>query len=97
MAPIKTVGDALSGGIVVVHFDDVHGAKSNAYSRFGKPKHPPLKVFDAAVDVPVKRNTSVIGFFLILVLVSATLGQANVEENIDLLEWRPKVNNRSLK
>jgi len=55
-----------------------------------KPKHPPLKVFDAAVDVPVKRNTSVIGFFLILVLVSATLGQANVEENIDLLGMAPE-------
>jgi predicted RND superfamily exporter protein len=55
-----------------------------------KPKHPPLKVFDAAVDVPIKRNTSVIGFFLILVLVSATLGQANVEENIDLLGMAPE-------
>ena len=31
-----------------------------------------------------------IGFFLILVLLSATVGQANVEENIDLLGMAPE-------
>ena len=91
MAPIKTVGIALSGGIVVVYILTMFMVPNlTLILDLRKPKHPPLKVFDAAVDVPVKRNTSVIGFFLILVLVSATLGQANVEENIDLLGMAPE-------
>ena len=91
MAPIKTVGIALSGGIVIVYILTMFMVPNlTLILDLRKPKHPPLKVFDAAVDVPVKRNRSVIGFFLILVLVSATLGQANVEENIDLLGMAPE-------
>jgi predicted RND superfamily exporter protein len=38
----------------------------------------------------MKRNRSVIAFFVLLVLVSSTIGQANVEENIDLLGMAPE-------
>ena len=38
----------------------------------------------------MKRNKSVIAFFVLLVLVSSTIGQANVEENIDLLGMAPE-------
>ena len=55
-----------------------------------KPKHPPLKAFDVLVDVPVKRNRAVLGVFVLMILLSATIGQANVEENIDLLGMAPE-------
>ena len=55
-----------------------------------KPKHPPLKAFDVLVDIPVKRNRGVIGVFILMILLSATIGQANVEENIDLLGMAPE-------
>ena len=91
MAPIKTVGIALSGGIVVVYILTMFMVPNlTLILDLRKPKHPPLKVFDAAVDVPVKHNRSLIAFFLILVLVSATIGQSNVEENIDLLGMAPE-------
>ena len=54
-----------------------------------KPKHPPLKAFEVLVDIPVKRNVGVITVFVLLILFSATIGQANVEENIDLLGMAP--------
>ena len=91
MAPIQTVGIALSGGIVIVYILTMFMVPNlTLILDLRKPKHPPLKVFDAAVDIPVKRNSVVIGFFLVLVLVSATVGQANVEENIDLLGMAPE-------
>ena len=62
-----------------------------------KPKHPPLKAFDVLVDVPVKRNTAVIGVFVLLILLSATVGQANVEENIDLLGMAPETESPVIK
>ena len=55
-----------------------------------KPKHPPLKAFDKLVEAPVKYNRGIIGIFLLLILLSATLGQSNVEENIDLLGMAPE-------
>ena len=91
MAPIQTVGIALSGGIVIVYILTMFMVPNlTLILDLRKPKHPPLKVFDAAVDIPVKRNSVVIGVFLLLVLVSATVGQANVEENIDLLGMAPE-------
>ena len=91
MAPIQTVGIALSGGIVVVYILTMFMVPNlTLILDLRKPKHPPLKVFDAAVDIPMKRNKSVIAFFILLVLVSSTLGQANVEENIDLLGMAPE-------
>ena len=91
MAPIQTVGIALSGGIVVVYVLTMFMVPNlTLILDLRKPKHPPLKIFDAAVEIPMKRNKSVIAFFVFLVLISSTLGQANVEENIDLLGMAPE-------
>ena len=91
MAPIQTVGIALSGGIVVVYVLTMFMVPNlTLILDLRKPKHPPLKIFDAAVEIPMKRNKSVIAFFVFLVLISSTIGQANVEENIDLLGMAPE-------
>ena len=91
MAPIQTVGIALSGGIVVVYILTMFMVPNlTLILDLRKPKHPPLKIFEAAVDIPMRRNKSVIAFFVLLVLVSSTIGQANVEENIDLLGMAPE-------
>ena len=91
MAPIQAVGIALSGGIVVVYILTMFMVPNlTLILDLKKPKHPPLKAFDVLVEVPVKYNKGVIGVFLLLILVSATVGQANVEENIDLLGMAPE-------
>ena len=91
MAPIQTVGIALSGGIVVIYILTMFMVPNlTLILDLKKPKHPPLKAFDVLVEVPVKYNKGVIGVFLLLILVSATVGQANVEENIDLLGMAPE-------
>ena len=91
MAPIQTVGIALSGGIVIVYILTMFMVPNlTLILDLKKPKHPPLKAFDVLVDVPVKYNKGVIGVFLLLILFSATIGQANVEENIDLLGMAPE-------
>lgn len=91
MAPIQTVGIALSGGIVIVYFLTMFMVPNlTLILDLKKPKHPPLKAFDVLVDVPVKRNKGVIGVFVLMILLSATIGQANVEENIDLLGMAPE-------
>ena len=91
MAPIQTVGIALSGGIVIVYFLTMFMVPNlTLILDLKKPKHPPLKAFDILVDVPVKRNKGVIGVFVLMILLSATIGQANVEENIDLLGMAPE-------
>jgi predicted RND superfamily exporter protein len=91
MAPIQTVGIALSGGIVIVYFLTMFMVPNlTLILDLKKTKHPPLKAFDVLVEVPVRYNKGVIGVFLLLILVSATVGQANVEENIDLLGMAPE-------
>jgi len=91
MAPIQTVGIALSGGIVIVYILTMFMVPNlTLLLDLKKPKHPPLKAFDVLVDVPVKHNKAVIGTFVMLILLSATIGQANVEENIDLLGMAPE-------
>jgi predicted RND superfamily exporter protein len=55
-----------------------------------KPKHPPLKAFEVLVEAPVKYSRAIIGVFLLLILLSATMGQANVREDIDLLGMAPE-------
>ena len=90
MTPIQTVGIALSGGIVVVYILTMFMVPNlTLLLDLRKPKHPPLKAFVKIVDVPMKYNRGVIAFFAILILVSATYGQANVKENIDMLEMAP--------
>ncbi|MEC7988681.1 MAG: MMPL family transporter [Candidatus Thermoplasmatota archaeon] len=91
MAPIQTVGIALSAGIVIVYFLTMFMVPNlTLILDLKKPKHPPLKAFDVLVDVPVKRNRTVLGVFVLMILLSATIGQANVEENIDLLGMAPE-------
>lgn len=91
MAPIQTVGIALSGGIVIVYLLTMFMVPNlTLILDLKKPKHPPLKAFDVLVDIPVKRNKGVIGVFILMILLSATIGQANVEENIDLLGMAPE-------
>ena len=91
MAPIQTVGIALSAGIVIVYFLTMFMVPNlTLILDLKKPKHPPLKAFDVLVDVPVKRNKAVIGVFILMIMLSATIGQANVEENIDLLGMAPE-------
>ena len=91
MAPIQTVGIALSAGIVIVYFYTMFMVPNlTLILDLKKPKHPPLKAFDVLVDVPVKRNRTVLGVFVLMILLSATIGQANVEENIDLLGMAPE-------
>tara|TARA_B110000003_G_scaffold16556_1_gene16393 strand:- start:328 stop:3354 length:3027 start_codon:yes stop_codon:yes gene_type:complete len=91
MAPIQTVGIALSGGIVVVYVLTMFMVPNlTLLLDLRKPKHPPLKAFEVLVDLPVKRNVGVIAVFVLLILFSATIGQANVEENIDLLGMAPE-------
>ncbi|MEL0265921.1 MAG: MMPL family transporter [Candidatus Poseidoniales archaeon] len=91
MAPIQTVGIALSAGIVIVYFLTMFMVPNlTLILDLKKPKHPPLKAFDVLVDVPVKHNRGVLGVFVLMILLSATIGQANVEENIDLLGMAPE-------
>ncbi|MBN29947.1 MAG: hypothetical protein CMB34_04705 [Euryarchaeota archaeon] len=91
MAPIQTVGIALSAGIVIVYILTMFMVPNlTLILDLRKPKHAPLKAFDVLVDVPVKRNKGVLIFFMTLILMSATIGQANVEENIDLLGMAPE-------
>ena len=91
MKPIQTVGIALSGGIVIVYILTMFMVPNlTLLLDLRKPKHPPLKAFEHLVEAPVKYNRAVIGFFLMLILFSATFGQANVEEDIDLLGMAPE-------
>jgi len=91
MAPIQTVGIALSGGIVIVYILTMFMVPNlTLILDLKKPKHPPLKAFDVLVDVPVKYNKGVLAVFALFILLSATIGQSNVEENIDLLGMAPE-------
>ena len=91
MAPIQTVGIALSVGIVVVYILTMFMVPNlTLLLDLKKPKHPPLKAFDTLVDIPVKRNRAVIVGFILLILVSGTIGRVNVQENIDLLGMAPE-------
>jgi len=90
MAPIQTVGIALSGGIVVVYVLTMFMVPNlTLLLDLRKPKHPPLKLFVHIVEVPMKYNRGVIALFAILILISATYGQSNVKENIDMLKMAP--------
>ena len=91
MAPIQTVGIALSGGIVIVYILTMFMVPNlTLLLDLRKPNHPPLKVFEKVVELPVKYNVPIIAIFLILILFSATVGQQNVKEDIDLLGMAPE-------
>ena len=91
MAPIKTVGIALSLGIVVVYIMTMAMVPNlTMILDLKKPAHPPLKIFDKAVSVPIKWPAAVIAVFMVLLVASATWGYTTVEENIDLLGMAPE-------
>ena len=91
MAPIATVGFALSGGIIVVYILTMAMVPNlTLLLDLRKPKHPPLPVFDAAVKIPINYSKAVIAVFFALIFISAYWGQQNVKENIDLLGMAPE-------
>ena len=91
MKPIETVGIALSGGIVVVYILTMLMVPNlTLLLDLRKPKHPPLPVFENAVKLPIKFSKAVITIFVLMIFVSGYWGQANVEENIDLLGMAPE-------
>ncbi len=74
MAPIQTVGIALSGGIVIVYILTMFMVPNlTLLLDLRKPKHPPLKVFEKVVELPLKYNVPVITVFLFFLLFSVTL------------------------
>lgn len=90
MAPIQTVGLSLSVGIVFVFILTIFMVPNlTLLLDLKKPKHPPLKPFELIVEVPAKRPSYVLITFLILIIISASIGRVNVEENIDLLGMAP--------
>jgi predicted RND superfamily exporter protein len=91
MKPIETVGIALSGGIIIVYILTMAMVPNlTLILDLRKPRHPPLKVFEAAVKVPINWSKSVIAFFLVLMFISGYWGQQNVKEDIDLLGMAPE-------
>ena len=91
MKPIETVGIALSGGIIIVYILTMAMVPNlTLLLDLRKAKHPPLPVFEKVVDVPIKWSKAVIVFFLTLIFISGFWGQANVEEDIDLLGMAPE-------
>ena len=91
MAPIASIGFALSGGIVVVYIMTMLMVPNlTILLDLQKPSHPPLKVFEYAAQIPLRWNSVVLAIFLVGIIVSATWGQQNVEENIDLLGMAPE-------
>ena len=90
MAPIRTVGFALAGGIVVVYIMTmVMVPNLTMILDLKKPSHPPPKLFVSAVSVPIKWTKVALAVFLVAMVISAGFSRDNVEENIDLLEMAP--------
>ena len=90
MKPIATIGWALSGGIVVVYIMTMLMVPNlTMMLDLKKPSHPPPKIFQVAVETPIKWTRVTLAIFIIAMLVSAGINRPNVEENIDLLEMAP--------
>ncbi|MED5274333.1 MAG: MMPL family transporter [Candidatus Thermoplasmatota archaeon] len=90
MKPIQTIGWALSGGIVVVYLMTMLMVPNlTMMLDLKKPSHPPPKIFQVAVETPIKWTRVTLAIFTIAMLVSAGINRPNVEENIDLLEMAP--------
>ena len=97
MAPIKTVGFSLAGGILVVYIMTMIMVPNlTMMLDLKKPSHPPPKLFVQAVGVPIKWTRTAIAVFAIAMLMSAGIpgisgigARENVEENIDLLKMAP--------
>jgi predicted RND superfamily exporter protein len=91
MAPIKTVGIALAGGIVIVYFlTMVMVPNLTMLLDLKKPSHPPPKIIEFVVEQPINWSKTTLSFFVILMLTSAFWARPMVEENIDLLDMAPE-------
>jgi predicted RND superfamily exporter protein len=91
MAPIKTVGIALAGGIVVVYIlTMVMVPNLTMLLDLKKPSHPPPKIIEFVVEQPINWSKITLSIFVILMLTSAFWARPLVEENIDLLDMAPE-------
>ena len=91
MAPIKTVGIALAGGIVIVYFlTMVMVPNLTMLLDLKKPSHPPPKIIEFVVEQPINWPKITLSIFVILMLTSAFWARPLVEENIDLLDMAPE-------
>ncbi|MBS72552.1 MAG: hypothetical protein CMO20_06365 [Thermoplasmata archaeon] len=91
MAPIKTVGIALAGGIVIVYMlTMVMVPNLTMLLDLKKPSHPPPKIIEFIVEKPISWPKITLSFFIILMLISSVWARPLVEENIDLLDMAPE-------
>ena len=91
MAPIKTVGIALAGGIVIVYIlTMVMVPNLTMLLDLKKPSHPPPKIIEFVVEQPINWAKTTLSIFIILMLTSAFWARPMVEENIDLLDMAPE-------
>ena len=91
MAPIKTVGVSLAGGIILVYlFTMVMVPNLTMLLDLQKPSHPPPKIFVAAVRAPIRWNKVALSVFIILMLFSGLVSRENIVEDVNLLEMAPQ-------
>ena len=91
MAPIKTVGVSLAGGIIIVYlYTMIMVPNLTMLLDLKKPSHDPPKVFILAVRAPIRWSRIALTGFIMLMLVSALIYQPKINENVDLLEMAPQ-------
>jgi hypothetical protein len=91
MAPIKTVGVSLAGGIILVYlFTMIMVPNLTMLLDLQKPSHPPPKIFVAAVRAPIKWNKIALSVFIVLMLFSGLVSRENIVEDVNLLEMAPQ-------
>ena len=91
MAPIKTVGISLAGGIIIVYlFTMVMVPNLTMLLDLEKPSHPPPKLFVVAVRAPIRWNKAALAVFLVLMLFSGFVSRENIVEDVNLLEMAPQ-------
>ena len=91
MAPIKTVGVSLAGGIILVYlFTMIMVPNLTMLLDLQKPSHPPPKIFVAAVRAPIRWNKVALSVFVILMLFSSVVSRENIVEDVNLLEMAPQ-------
>lgn len=91
MAPIKTVGISLAGGIIIVYlFTMIMVPNLTMLLDLEKPSHPPPKLFVVAVRAPIRWNKAALAVFLVLMLFSGFVSRENIVEDVNLLEMAPQ-------
>ena len=91
MAPIKTVGISLAGGIILVYiYTMLMVPNLTMLLDLEKQSHPPPKVFVSTVRAPIRWNKIALSIFIILMLFSGLVSRENVAEDVNLLEMAPE-------